>query len=450
MIAISEQILASVMPLSVSPRSKSSPAPVPEPVDILILSNGPGELSTWVRPVVQQLQAQLREPLGGDRDQVRISLVLAPCPNATGEEPSIAARYPEIDRIQGADQFFPFLLWGQTAANWQWRSRGLVIFLGGDQLFPIIIGKRLGYKTLIYAEWEARWWRWADHFAVMQAKVSESVPPQWHPKFTVVGDLMADVSSTHTPDTFATTSEQSPLQIGLLPGSKAAQLRIGVPFFLAVADHVRQAFPHATFLLPVAPTLAPEDLVTYAQRERNEYIPIFQGQTATLERTNLELMLTTAAGTGVKLCTDFPAYQQLSQCQLCVTTIGANTAELGTLGVPMLVILPTQQADVMRAWDGIPGLLVNLPVVGRWIALRINEQLLQRMGLLAWPNIWAGREIVPELVGRIFPTEVAEQVGQYLDHPERLTAMRQDLRSVRGEAGAAAKLVAIAQDLLAA
>ncbi len=31
------------------------------PVDILILSNGPGEISTWVRPVVKRLRQNLTE-----------------------------------------------------------------------------------------------------------------------------------------------------------------------------------------------------------------------------------------------------------------------------------------------------------------------------------------------------------------------------------------------------
>jgi outer membrane PBP1 activator LpoA protein len=37
-------------------------------VDILILSNGPGEVTTWVRPVVKAL----RQELGNDRSLVRI------------------------------------------------------------------------------------------------------------------------------------------------------------------------------------------------------------------------------------------------------------------------------------------------------------------------------------------------------------------------------------------
>ncbi|HEY9906164.1 MAG TPA: hypothetical protein V6D18_00995, partial [Thermosynechococcaceae cyanobacterium] len=56
-------------------------------------------------------------------------------------------------------------------------------------------------------------------------------------------------------------------------------------------------------------------------------------------------------------------------------------------------------------------------------------------------NIWAGREIVPELVGQLQPQQVADRVLDFLSHPEKLQQMQADLRSVRGEPGAAAKLV---------
>ena len=114
-------------------------------VDILILSNGPGEVTTWVRPVVKAL----REQLGHDISQVRISVILSPCPHASGKEAAIALGYPEVDRVQAAADFWQFLLWGKTAENWDWRNQGAVVFLGGDQLFPVLIGKKLGYKTVV-------------------------------------------------------------------------------------------------------------------------------------------------------------------------------------------------------------------------------------------------------------------------------------------------------------
>src|SRR5689334_2046951 len=149
------------------------------PVDILILSNGPGEVTTWVRPVVKAL----RQQLGDDRSVVRISVVLSPCPNATGKEGAIALSYPEVDRVQPAEHFWQFLLWGKTFENWEWRSRGVVVFLGGDQIFPVVIGKKLGYRTVVYAEWEARWHNLIDRFGVMKPQVAAHVSPKYAHKF---------------------------------------------------------------------------------------------------------------------------------------------------------------------------------------------------------------------------------------------------------------------------
>ena len=137
-------------------------------VDILILSNGPGEVTTWVRPVVQAL----RQQLGDDRSKIRISVVLSPCPNASGKEAALAQSYPQVDRVQSAEHFWQFLLLGKTKENWDWRTRGVVLFLGGDQLFPVLIGKRLGYRTVVYAEWDTRWHRWIDRFGIMKEEPS--------------------------------------------------------------------------------------------------------------------------------------------------------------------------------------------------------------------------------------------------------------------------------------
>jgi lipid-A-disaccharide synthase len=70
------------------------------------------------------------------------------------------------------------------------------------------------------------------------------------------------------------------------------------------------------------------------------------------------------------------------------------------------------------------------------------------MGLLAWPNIWAQAEIVPELVGRLQPDDVAAKVLNYLAQPQQLETMRAQLRQVRGEAGAAARLVQLVAEEL--
>jgi lipid A disaccharide synthetase len=409
-----------------------------EPIDILILSNAPGELATWVKPTVRELRNQL----GNDRDQVRISVVLSPCPNASGQEAAIALSYPEVDRVQAAKQFFPFLLWGKTSENWDWRDRGAVIFLGGDQFFPVVIGKRLGYKTIIYAELEARWHRWIDRFGVMRSQTIDQAPAQYRHKLELIGDLMADCMSQRQEQDASNSN-----LIGLLPGSKPAKLMQGVPLMIAIADHLKALRPDLRFVIPVAPTLEPEDLARYGDPQQNRMVAPMGGVSAVLVSEQDQQFLQTPSGLRVELWINpverVPAYEILSQCTLCITTVGANTAELGSLAIPMIVILPTQQLDAMRSWDGIPGLLANLPGVGSTLAKGINWLALRRLGLLAWPNIWAKKMIVPELVGKLQPEAIADLTLDYLTHPEKLDQMRSDLRKLRGEPGAAQKLAAI-------
>ncbi|MBW4554892.1 MAG: lipid-A-disaccharide synthase [Trichormus sp. ATA11-4-KO1] len=405
-------------------------------VDILILSNGPGELTTWVRPVVKAL----RQELGDDRSQIRISVVLSPCPNASGKEAAIALSYLEVDRVQAAEHFWQFLLWGKTWENWDWRDRGVVVFLGGDQIFPVVIGKKLGYRTVVYAEWDARWHNWIDRFGIMQPKVAERVSPKHAHKFTVVGDLMVEAQTS------ITQNAPSPTEIiGLLPGSKAAKLSQGVPLCLAVAEYIYAKRPQTKFVIPVAPTLDLPTLASFADQQKNPFVKVFGSSSAVLVESDNPI-LKTETGLCVELCRENPAYELLSHCSICLTTVGANTAELGALAVPMIVVIPTQQLDAMRSWDGLPGLLANLPVVGSSFAKAINWLVLSRKGLLAWPNIWAKAEIVPELVGKLQPQDVGEILLDFLDHPQKLDEMRNKLRSVRGESGAARKLAVLVKE----
>jgi len=407
-------------------------------IDILILSNGPGELATWVRPVVKALRKQLAEyPF-----DVRISLVLSPCPHASGKEGLIAASYAEINRFQTAEHFFPFLLWGKTADRWDWFPKGVVLFLGGDQFFPLLIGRRMGYPTIIYAEWQARWWRWVDWFGVMQPEVISPIPPSYRHKFTVVGDLMAEAATASSPigNHWPFTTEDE--IIGLLPGSKPNKLSQGVPLTLAIAEHIHRVRPQTRFIIPVAPNLELQTLASYAHSKTNPVISLVDGQTAQLKGPpQVDFpYLETPSGLIIYLWTPFPAYEVLKQCCLCLTTIGANTAELGSLAIPMIILLPTQQISAIHTRDGLIGLLSNLPIVGGLIAGVVNRWAMERVGLLAWPNIWAKEEVVPELLGHLEPEAVASLALDWLENPEKLSRIRERLRQVRGQPGAAEKL----------
>jgi lipid A disaccharide synthetase len=232
--------------------------------------------------------------------------------------------------------------------------------------------------------------------------------------------------------------------VALLPGSKRAKLQVGMPFLLETADRLAALNPACRFLLPVAPTTSVEELLRYAG-EDNPVARLYAAGRPRREGGEL----VTAAGTRLRLVEEQPAHGLLSQCALALTTVGANTAELGALGVPMIVIVPTQHLHVMQAWDGWLGLLLRLPLLRRLLSAWMGAWRLRHHGFLAWPNISAGRAVVPERVGPIRPEVIAAEAADWLDHPARLAGMREDLRSLRGRPGAVEALTAMVTGLLA-
>ncbi len=416
-----------------------------EPLAIVLVSNGPGELSTWVRPLALRLHRLL-----GLRPRCAVSaaslqLVLVPCPNGTGREHRAAAGWDLFERIVPARRFWDLLL--RPARYGPWPRLGVVVFLGGDQFWTVLLSARLGYRHLTYAEWVARWPRWNDRIAAMGPRAAGLLAPRWRQRCTVVGDLMADLSEL--------ARREVPLPPGpwlaLLPGSKRAKLRVGVPFLLETADRLARSNPRLRFLLPLAPTVTVDDLLAYAgpanpiARSYGAGVPAVR-PSSTLQPDGLALQ--TPAGAWIELVRESPAHGALSQCTLALTTVGANTAELAALAVPMLVLLPTQHLHVMQAWDGLAGLLGRLPVV-RWLfGLALTAWRLRHRGWLAAPNIAAGRLVVPERVGAITPAQIATEVEQWLAAPERLAAMARELQAQRGAPGAVAALADLVCQLL--
>ncbi|KKZ13896.1 MAG: glycosyl transferase [Candidatus Synechococcus spongiarum 15L] len=411
--------------------------------DIVLVSNGPGELLTWVRPLARRLHRDLVSTPGFS--SARLHLVLTPCPHAHGQEAGTAAALGVFDQIVPARFFWHLLL--QPRRYRRWRSRGVVVFLGGDQLWAVLLAARLGYRHVCYAEWVARWPRWCDRIAAMGPTAYQRVPRRWRPRAQIVGDLMADVSPEHGS---SPPVRRASATIALLPGSKPAKLCLGVPFMLATAEKLHQQRPDCRFLLPLAPTVRCRDLLRFAGPQ-NPLAATFGASAVRLEapsRSRRHWSLCTAAGVRIAVVDRHPAHDQLRRCTMALTTVGANTAELGALAVPMLVLLPTQHLHVMHAWDGPLGLLSRAPLLGRVVNTVAVSLVSRRVPGLAWPNLQAGRMVVPERIGPITPTQIAQEVLVLLRHPARLETMAMALRELRGPGGATAALGAMVMEVV--
>ena len=405
-------------------------------VAVVIISNGPGELSTWVKPVVDNLNKI--NDLVEEKNKLNLSvrLVLVPCPNATGKEFEVANSWKKFELITKAKNFWYLLI--KPSSFSFWPKRGVVIFLGGDQFWGILLAKRLGYINITYAEWIARWPKWTNLIAAMNEKVKIILPEKYRYKCKVIGDLMADIKV----DSEKPFKNKEKKLIALLPGSKKAKLSIGIPFFLETADLIASKNNNVNFIIPVAPTTNKEEYLFF-QSNKNPISKYYSSKIKNIKKVEnlpFDYVVETEKKTKIYLVKKHPCYEVLKKCDLAITTVGANTAELAAINLPMIVVLPTQHLNMMNAWDGIFGIIGKIPFINNLFSLIVKSWKLKANKFFSWPNIKARKTIVPERIGNISPIEIAKEALFLISNEKALSKIRKNLLNQRGKNGAAEKL----------
>ena len=403
---------------------------------VVIVSNGPGELSTWVKPVLDYLVEQNHKCINSNLPKYKLVLTLVPCPHATGQEFSVANDWQIFDLIIPAKRFLKLLLKPSSFGNWP--KKGVVVFLGGDQFWNILLAKRLGYQSITYAEWIARWPRWNLHIAAMNEEVRNKLPKKFKKKCQVIGDLMADINNNLSPINEISNGKW----IAILPGSKKAKLSIGIPFFLEVADNISENGDDVNLMIPIAPTTEIKDFL-YFQSDKNPITKYYSSKIKSIkkiENSIFDFVLETCKNTKIFILNQNSNHNILSQCKLALTTVGANTAELAAINLPMIVVLPTQHLNAMNAWDGIFGIIGKINLLNRIQTFLIKRYYLKNKKFLAWPNIKANKQIIPERVGIISPKEISDEVIYLLNKNTILLEQKINLLKIRGKKGAIKKL----------
>ena len=403
---------------------------------VVIVSNGPGELSTWVKPVLDYLVEQNHKCINSNLPKYKLVLTLVPCPHATGQEFSVANDWQIFDLIIPAKRFLKLLFKPSSFGNWP--KKGVVVFLGGDQFWNILLAKRLGYQSITYAEWIARWPRWNLHIAAMNEEVRNKLPKKFKKKCLVIGDLMADINNNLSPINEISNGKW----IAILPGSKKAKLSIGIPFFLEVADNISENGDDVNLMIPIAPTTEIKDFL-YFQSDKNPITKYYSSKIKSIkkiENSIFDFVLETCKNTKIFILNQNSNHNILSQCKLALTTVGANTAELAAINLPMIVVLPTQHLNAMNAWDGIFGIMGKINLLNRIQTFLIKRYYLKNKKFLAWPNIKANKQIIPERVGIISPKEISDEVIYLLNKNTILLEQKINLLKIRGKKGAIKKL----------
>jgi len=358
--------------------------------DILIVTNAAGELSAWVKPIVEALATSWPEAC--------ITIVLTPSQFVTGAEEAYARNLPGVDRVLSVSEFKQ-LLWKGRATE---AIRGCILSLGGDLLYPVLLKWRLGYPAFAYVENRKQWKRQYTRFFTRDD----------------VGDLMVD-SLPHMPPPLANPGESRNFTIALLPGSRDYHTRYMIPFFTEVANILKEKHPNLNFVWKLSPFM-PAD----AHKE--------------LDRENLEPRTLNVE----QPVSDFPSQTDFSNIDLALTIPGTNTAQLAICGIPMLSVMPLNWPREIPL-EGIWEFLGRLPLIGAAVKKWLLTMVCRRRKYLTLPNILAQDRVVPELWGDLEPVQVAQEVGKLLEDITGRQKISQRCQEVMGERGAAQKIVAV-------
>jgi lipid-A-disaccharide synthase len=175
--------------------------------------------------------------------------------------------------------------------------------------------------------------------------------------------------------------------LGLLPGSRAQEVRRIFPVMLEAAALARKRFPALTVVASVS-----------------QAVPF----------TEYSRALARANGGGAVRLREGPATSIMTASDVLLVTSGTATLEAALLGTPLAVLYRTSAAT----W---------------WIGRRLVK--IPRISLV---NILAGDELVPEfLQGAARPEPVARHVTELLADPARRRDVGEKLRALRGRLGEA-------------
>lgn len=373
--------------------------------DVVIITNSPGELSSWVRITIAKLK--LRRP------DVRVIIMLVPCPYASGKEENIAKSIDGVDMVINPKEFIRFIF-GLSLEKYEPATFGTVVFLGGDFWHALLVSKKLKYPSVAYSVRATRWSKYFDYLGIQDESIADTMIKYGFnkDKLVVVGNLMVEQAKP-TADKDEIRKKlglnKKGYTVGILPGSRFYHVKESLPYYLKVAEELKERFSDIQFLLGVSPFLSLEDMEKCLMPSGSG----LEGATGKLVKKDGGIFIQTSNNLQVRVLQGMQ-YDVINLSDLILTIPGTNTAEVAALGKTMIVSA-TWRAKIPRG--GLTGFLGSLPL-GSFFKKKLLYWILRRIKFMALPNQIAGREIVPELVVEQKASEVTNVAANLLNNKE--------------------------------
>ena len=400
-----------------------------EKMQVFITANSPGEIYGWAYPIIKELKKR-KEPSF-------ITLVLTPCQYASGTEYEVVKSWSEVHQVVKPKEYIKYILFGRHSFDIKKNEPGVVVFAGGDPLHAVLLSQRLKLPAVAYLS-RPRWKSRFKNFMVKNAEEKKKLENKInHHKITIVGDLFLDSCRIRMQgrDSFGNLNFSQPA-ILFLPGSRPVEINYMVPFYIKIIPLIKEKFPQIKFIMLISPFVSEQSLLKILKKEKTV-------QSYTVKNpAEWEVIISSC----IKLTVvKKPIFELPVNFYLALTIPGTNNMELAYLGIPMIVILPLNKAELIPL-DGILGLISPRFPFFKLIKRKIIFSYNKKIRFVALPNIKAEKKIVPEIRGVIKPEDVAEKAVELLKNPEKLKEISLSLKNLTREGGAASKIVNVIFD----
>ncbi len=405
---------------------------------IAITSNGPGEFSGWVRPLVTALYRLA--------PQTEITLIFVPDDYATGREPVVAQRLFRHATIVTSAQYVRFAL-GRSLDRMP-AHVDAVQYLGGDLLHAARVRARLGGAAFAY-----KFVRKSDAKTVTRAFALDASNATAlgalgiaNERIEIVGNLAIDGALgeaaglfSHADDTThvaPNAHEEASRTILFMPGTRKHEVANMVPLFLAAALRLRALRPALRAVFAISPFTDEDELARALAigGHRNAW-----GVRGRVVGAGAELGLQAEDGSE-----PFRVIRETMRhapfARMAVTLPGTKCIELAALGVPTIVCVPLNAPEVVVI-NGPLQYLDRLPIVGMALKRAIVVGVDKRFAFTAQPNIDTGEMLMPEMRGTLYPGDIARRIVAYDDDDVARTNDAARLRELyRDHVGAAERM----------
>jgi len=361
-------------------------------VILALTANGPGEFAGWVRPLLTALYAR------GPALDVRVFCV--PDDYATGYEAAyVRGLFPRVTAYTPGE-YLRFAL-GRGLEGLPPRA-DRVQYLGGDLMHAARVHDRLGGVATAYKFSRKKYaQRFQRVFAVDAANVEQlrgwGVPAE---RITVVGNLVIDGALGEAAGAFGGEAESDAARDGVIffPGSRKHEIEQIFPMFVRAALQLRRRLPDVRIAFARSPFTSDAELRSALARGG---IRVAYGMPSALAADGASL----EAG-GERFAVVKAALRAAQRARLAVALPGTKVIELAALGVPAVVVLPSN-APELAVINGPLQYIDRLPLVGVPVKRAAAVAVAKRFRFFAQPNIDAGREVDLELRGTQLPSRIA-------------------------------------------